>query len=115
MQKKETSVRCPNCGAPIKSIPVYGLTVRCAYCDSLINIGDFFPPMASAPALPKPQGHRPVRPSDKPPIREFAPEDYIGYKKRRHMSEQDIIALIEIVLGVAIFFMIPVWLRGCLM
>ena len=118
MPKKEKSVHCPNCGAPIKSIPVYGVTAKCSYCDALVNVGEFFQPkLAAPPDPPKRKEYRPAPSAVKQtvPSRKFSQEDYIGYKKPRRMSEQDILAIIEIVLGIAIFFMIPVWLRGCLM
>lgn len=114
MPKKEKTMHCPNCGAPIRSVPVSGSVVKCDYCDSLVNVPDFFPSKPAPPPAPKPA---PVAPAPKPPVPppvDFAPKAPVPQKKRK-LSDQDIIAIIEVVLAVIIVFTWPIWLRGCLM
>ena len=44
MPKKEKAVNCPNCGAPIRSIPTFGVMAECDYCGSWVNVSDFILP-----------------------------------------------------------------------
>ena len=83
MSKKEKTMHCPNCGAPIRSAPASGSVVKCDYCDSIVNVPDFFPPKPAPPPAPK---SAPVVPAPKPPVPppvDFAPKAPVPEKKRK--------------------------------
>lgn len=114
MPKKANTPVCPNCGAPVPAVLTFGNMVKCEYCGSYVNISEFFQskaPTVTAPVSPSPV-QRQQRPSEQRPKVTYKPEDYIDYKKpRRKFTEEDFIAVTEVVLGIIIFFC----LRGCIL
>lgn len=43
MSVKKPTASCPNCGAPIKSLPTYGHSQWCEYCGTLVDMTPFMP------------------------------------------------------------------------
>lgn len=116
MPKKANTPVCPNCGAPVPAVLTFGNMVKCEYCGSYVNISEFIrskAPPAPTPAPPRPVQRQP-RPSEQRPKVMYKPEDYIGYSKKRKLSDEDIIAIIEVVVALFLAFVFPGWLRGCL-
>ena len=116
MPKKANTPVCPNCGAPVPAVLTFGNMVKCEYCGSYVNISEFIrskAPAAPPPAAPRP-APKPQYPSQQRPKVTYKPEDYIGYSKKRKLSDEEIMTIVEVVLALFLAFVFPGWLRGCL-
>ena len=43
MSVKKPTANCPNCGAPIKSLPTFGHSQWCEYCGTLVDMSPYMP------------------------------------------------------------------------
>lgn len=108
MPKKKTSVpHCPNCGAPVSLEKVVAKSVRCEYCGSFVDVGDFLPPAPPSPPTYRQEPSPPPRPVYKPTTK-------TPPKKEPDIGMGIMFAILKYTFAAFILFcVIPMLLRGC--